>query len=161
MALVRTHSKRTGRAVQGLTFIEVILVIALFGFVFSVAAPFTSQTTGLRQVTAASELVIDALRQSQFSAMHGRSPQRFGVHFEADRFVMYRGATYSAVDPENDVHLLGEDIELAWSLDGGVPDILFDNHRGLPAATGTITVTGAGYSRTIAVGAEGMIGEEL
>jgi len=161
MALARTHFKRAGRAVQGLTFIEVILVIALFGFVFSVTAPFTGQTTGLRKVTAASELVIDALRQSQFSAMHGRSPQRFGVHFEADRFVMFRGATYSAADPDNDIHLLDSDVELAWSLSGGVQDTLFDNHRGLPSVTGTITITGSGYSRTIGVGAEGAIGEEL
>lgn len=161
MALTGTHSKTIGRAVQGLTFIEVILVIALFGFVFSVVAPFTGQTTGQRKVTAASELVIDSLRQSQFSAMHGRSPQRFGVRFEADRFVMFQGASYSPSDPDNAVHQLDSDVELAWSLDGGVQEVLFENHRGLPSVTGTVTVSASGFSRTVGVGAEGAIGEEL
>jgi type II secretory pathway pseudopilin PulG len=161
MALIGTHSKTAGRAVQGLTFIEVILVIALFGFVFSVVAPFTGQSTGQRKVAAASELVIDALRQAQFSAMHGRSPQRFGVRLEAGQFVLFSGATYSPSDPDNEVHQLDSDVGLAWSLDGGVQEILFDNHRGLPSVTGTVTITSSGFSRTVTVGAEGAIGEEL
>jgi prepilin-type N-terminal cleavage/methylation domain-containing protein len=145
---------------RGITLLEIILVIALVGVAAAMVAPSGSASLGTREVSATAELVTDALREAQFSAMSSQAPKEFGVYFESGRFVRYQGATYLPADPDNQEQLLNDNLTLTVSLTGGVSAVHFDNHRGLPDVTGTITVSSdlTDSTQVITIGPEGAIG---
>jgi prepilin-type N-terminal cleavage/methylation domain-containing protein len=154
---------------RGYTFIEVVLVVAIMGLMALVSSPFLSTTLTSSALTTNADLVSDTLRQAQSSAMSRKNTGKFGLHFEATKFVLFEGATYNASDVNNDVHTLTGEVgfsAVALTPGGsctvasgsGNCDVHFVNHRGVPTESGTITLLNVdGASKTITINAVGMI----
>lgn len=157
---VQSNHRLRVRCRRGVTLLEILLVIALIAVAGAMVAPMGGASLGNRSVSAAAELVADSLREAQFSAMSSQAPKEFGVYFESGRFVRYRGTAYAPADPDNQEQALNDDLSLSVSLSGAVDTVHFDNHRGLPDVTGTITVSSAVTDATevITIGSEGAIG---
>ena len=157
------------RRLAGATVLELVLVVALVGVLGSMVAPFLSNAVNTRSLDLFSAQASDALREAQLSVMNGVGGARYGVHFQADRFVLFQTAVYSAVDANNVVHLLNNGITVTGvTLSGGACtvstgsgncDVHFASHRGIPAENGTVVFTesGSGIAKTVTVGAAGMI----
>ena len=152
------HSWPAGRPCLGLTLVEVLIVIMLFAATAAMTAPFAGRSLSGHQASATAELVTDALRQAQTESMSHKNAGIFGVHFESDNFVYFAGAIYNPADPDNIVHDMYDDIGLSHSF-GGADDVIFDNHRGLPSVSGTVTVTAdGGQTQVVTIGPAGAIG---
>jgi Tfp pilus assembly protein FimT len=143
----------------GVTLLEMLLVIALMAAVSVLAAPLVSGSVREGDLDAAAALAVDALGEAQTSAMSGKSPRIFGVHFETTKFVFFRGASYNPADPDNDIRDLGQQVSVSSvSISGGGSDIHFSDYRGIPAETGSVVFSGVdGGTRTVAVNAAGLI----
>jgi Tfp pilus assembly protein FimT len=150
------------RAVRGATFLEVMVVIAVFGLIGSAIGPVLSDIFFRRSVDLAVSSAADAMREAQFSALTGLTPGRFGVHFETGKFVMFHGAIYSAAAPDNAVHELENGVVISEiSLEGGGSDIVFSDIRGLPDKAGSVAFSGGGdLVLTVTINAAGMVDVE-
>lgn len=154
---------------RGFTMIEALVVIALMGTMSVMATAMLSSATARTDGTRWAAEAVSALRDAQAAAMSGRGNARFGVHFEAARFVVFQGASYNPADSSNLVHELSGSVAVtAVSLSPGgscaLPagtgncDVHFASRKGVPVEVGTIAFTGAdGVVRTVTVNAAGMV----
>ncbi len=151
-------SSRPVRA-AGVTVLELMLTVAMIAVLSAVIAPFMANTIGGRSLDLFASQAADVLREAQFSAMNGKGAARFGVHFGAGEFVLFAGPAYNAADPANLAYPLDNDIVItAITLTGGGADVHCVSHRGIPAEDGTVVFAdGAGRTKTVTIGAAGMI----
>ncbi|MCR4324321.1 MAG: prepilin-type N-terminal cleavage/methylation domain-containing protein [Candidatus Curtissbacteria bacterium] len=117
----------------GFTLVEVIIVGGLFALVasFSAINILRSQThsTLVSQVT----IFVSDSRSQQVRAMAGDSQGQstsgdWGIHLENNRYVLFRGSTYSAGDGGNFIVNLGSTMAISWTLP--TADIVFVKRSG-------------------------------
>lgn len=154
---------------RGFTLIEVVMAVALFSGIALLALPFLSTDVSRADAGRVAEGIADALREQQFAVMAGAGDARRGVHLQENAYVLFDGATYVPADPDNVTRDLPADVRItdvslspggACALPAGTGncDVLFVSRKGMPAQSGTITVTGAdGNPRTVDVNEAGMI----
>lgn len=154
---VRGATRET--SVRGFTLIEILLVIALVGASLAMASPILADLVQREDLGAETLLVVDALQEAQSAAMTGKGSGRFGVHFETGSVTRFEGASYSPGAPDNFVRDLSDLVSVTdVTVTGSGNDVLFENHRGTPSQTGTVTLTDVGgATRTITIGAAGLI----
>lgn len=152
----------------GLTLIEPVIVVAMLGALMLMSAPYLSDTLARKDRDAFVAEAVDALREAQSSVMSGRNNARYGVHFEAAKFVFFQGAVYNAADPGNVTHALTGRAMVASvtlspggactvSTGAGNCDVHFASHKGAPTESGAVVFSDdAGATKTVAVGAAGM-----
>ena len=84
----------------------------------------------------------------------------YGVHFEADSYTLFRGASYSALDSNNVVSNLSSTIEI-YNIGVGGSDVIFDRITGGTANSGDIGLRIGSYplvTKTIKVLSSGRVG---
>ncbi len=157
MPLHAPHSKLHAPD-RGFTTLELMVVIAAIAMVAAFASPFLAGGLFRRDASSSAALAVDALREAQSAVMSGKNGARYGVHFEADRFVLFRGAAYASGDSLNAVRLLDGGVRIGpITLTGGGSDVHFSDRRGVPTESGTVVFTAAaGSPITVTVGAAGM-----
>ncbi len=95
---------------SGFTLIELVIVIGialtLFGFIT------LSLTTGQRNISvnAATDTLISDISSQQTKAVQGEGDSSHGIFFEEDKYILFRGDSYSPTDPENFEIKLGQEI---------------------------------------------------
>ena len=151
----------------GFTLIELLIVLGVFAVLAVMIAPALTPTVASRDLETSAATATDALRRAQANVMTGRDFTRWGVHFQADRFVLFSGAAYSAGNADNIVTVLSGEVRVtAVSLSPGGAcavatgigncDVHFAMTEGMPTEPGTVTMTSANETRTITVNAAGM-----
>lgn len=91
---------------KGFTLIELILSMAIFAILsgFVVITLIRPQTQA--SVVTTTTTMVSELRQQQIKAMVGETEnastaQTFGIYFEPNAYILFRGSTYSAGDTNN------------------------------------------------------------
>lgn len=155
--MCRLHGQPKG--VRGATFLEVLVVMAVFGIIAAAISPMFSGIFYRRFVDLAAAGAADALREAQFSAMTGLTPGSFGVHFEGGQYVFFRGAAYLAGAPENVAHQLESGVAItSVNLNGGGSDIIFSDVRGQPDRDGAVVFSGGeGLELTVSINPAGTV----
>lgn len=154
--------------IRGFTMLEALVVVMLMVAVTLFTAPFLSQSVLREDLDSTVAGISDALREAQAAVMSGRGSERYGMHFQGDRYVWFIGASYSVSDPDNVEHELAGRLSIsgvslspggACTLPDGTGncDVLFTDRRGAPATSGSVTVTDGDQSRTVTINAAGMI----
>jgi len=151
---------------SGITIFEVLASIAILSIVLLISiATYRIWQTKVHVANARQELV-SALTQAQQYAMASASEDSWGVHLEADRYVLFKGSFYNQSDPDNRVvYFTGvvvdnPDNTFADGAGGRIPNVVFAKYSGQTYNTGTITLLSAGgveATRTINVLAVGII----
>jgi prepilin-type N-terminal cleavage/methylation domain-containing protein len=154
---------------SGLTLIELLIVIGIAGFLATMASPFMFSSVGRNRLSTASAEGVDALREAQFSVMSGYAPARYGVHFEAGKFVYFRGTTYAPADTNNVEHVLTDNVVItsvvltpggACTVATGVGncDVHFASGDGSPVESGSVVFRGPDLTtQTVVLNAVGMV----
>jgi len=153
---------------RGFTLVEIIIAVAVLAILAIVIAPYLTGQLPQKDAETYALEAGDALQEARSSVMSGQGNARYGVHFEAGKFVLFQGAAYSSTDANDVVHQLpGFAAVTAVSLSPGGAcavasgagncDVHFASHFGTPTETGTVTLSGGGAVKTVTVGAAGMI----
>src|SRR3989337_2984635 len=110
---------------KGITIIELLIVIVVIGIMALIVLP-------------------------QFSYIKENQVLKYGVHFESDKVIIFKGTVFSAIAPDNEnIDLTSPATISAITLGGGGSDIYFNRLSGSPSVTGTVTLSTTNYSKII------------
>jgi type II secretory pathway pseudopilin PulG len=133
------QKKNTSR---GFTLIEILLV----GVIMIILATFSFRTfisyNNAQALDKDVKGIIAALDEARSKTVSSINDSQYGVHFATEQVLLFKGATYSSIDPANrSVGLSGQTTLGAILLSGGASDVVFERLTGKANATGTIAVT--------------------
>ena len=120
----------------------------------------SSNTLGRNQTGNVTQDIVTTLRRAQWQSMNGHEDTEWGVHFETNQFVLFKAPTYSALDPDNVVTSLPNDIDLTnISLNGAGVNVIFNSDFGASDEYGSLKIdhTSSDKEQTVTVNAAGMI----
>lgn len=85
---------------DGFTFVEIIITIGLFSIIFALITVSMVRPKATADIKSAEDQIYITLKEAQNLAMKGPL-DRFGVHFEQNKFVLFQGSTYNPGDSSN------------------------------------------------------------
>ena len=125
----------------GFTIIELLIVIGAVAILTAGAlVSYRSASGGIELKTNAFKIV-DVLNLARQRTIASLGSSEYGVHFEANQLVLFKGAAYSAPDPDNIFYALPDTLEVVdVSLAGGGFETVFDRITGKTAQSGSLKV---------------------
>src|SRR3989344_5930643 len=156
-------SKRArSSARQGFTLIEILVVMGIMGLL--VAITFASYRIFSRQVDleTTAQKILSTLQLARNQTQASEDETQYGVHFEVSKYVLFKGTTYNAADPNNKVYDLTSAEIYEINLGGG-SEVVFDRIRGTTANSGNVKVrvlADTSKTRTIAINPAGQVSLE-
>lgn len=141
----------------GFTFLEMIIAIAILALLIAVALPKFSAFKNSQVVSNSAEEIISAVSKARSQTLSSVASSEYGVHFDTNQIVIYKGTSYSSSDASNEIVKIVSPATISnISLTGGVSEFYFDRLSGAPSKTGTVTVSVSGASsKTITISASG------
>lgn len=142
---------------QGITVIELLVVIAVLGVIFSIAIPRFSKSRELQVLKSGAQDVLSSIDKARTETLASLNSFSYGVHFQSDKVIIFRGIVFSAGDPNNKIINITTPATISdITLLGGGNDLYFNRLSGAPSTTGTITISTASYSKIITISATGV-----
>jgi len=147
------NSLRENKSGGGFTLIEILVVISLisiFAFFFvSVGLNFYKS----QQLESQSQTILQTLRRAQLKAMSVELDSSFGVYLTNDSYVLFKGSSYVARDPQYD-----EVFELPKIINvSGISEIVFSKFEGKPSVIGNIILATNSQQKIININEIGRI----
>jgi prepilin-type N-terminal cleavage/methylation domain-containing protein len=125
---------------KGFTFIEILIAVVILVLItLLMLASFTT----LRQqveIDSSSQNILSVLRLARSKTLASESEDSYGVHFQSDKYVLFKGTTYNALDSNNKDYTLTDSEINSISLNGGGGDVIFNRIRGTTDEYGTVTI---------------------
>ncbi|MEK7178816.1 MAG: type II secretion system protein [Patescibacteria group bacterium] len=151
---------RRGVFAGGFSFIEIIVVIAIFLLMSTVGFQSFSLFKQNADLDAAADMGVSLLSQARSKTVAAEGGSRYGIHFEQDSLTLFTGASYVPGASGNEKFVLPTTIEMsAISVSGGGSDVVFKKLTGETDNDGTITFrlkSDGSRTRTVLVLATGL-----
>lgn len=146
------------KGLLGFTLVELLIVIAIFAVLAGIAVVGFQNYARYQNFDQEIAAVQATIADTKVKARSSENGEAHGIKVTANTLTVFSGATYSAIDPDNEVYTF-DAITLTPTFTGGTDEIIFANLTGLPSATGTVLMTGVYYSatRTVEVTGTGVI----
>lgn len=145
----------------GFSLIEVLIAVSVLIILTGLIAPGFSFFKRQSIIDGATQEIIHALRLAQNKTLASEGDSNFGVYFEANKFVLFKGLTYSASATDNEVHNLDSSLSISSiNFGGAVAYIVFERLTGTTANYGSLVVgqTGdASQEKTIHIDQSGVV----
>ena len=145
---------------SGITFVEMILVIAIFAIVTVIAVGAFSKATGREALDKKTGVALSLLEQARNLTLSAKGASVYGVHFEATKAVLFSGSTYSASAASNVTESVSSPVQISSiNLFGGGSDVLFNRLVGDTGQSGTVTlslIASSTQAKTITIFATGL-----
>jgi prepilin-type N-terminal cleavage/methylation domain-containing protein len=148
---------------HGYTLVEILLVIAIFGFIASFV---TLNLTTVRNDNSLESVVMQLrsdIRKQQSRVMSGNSGSLYtGVYLTSTSYVLFDGSSYSSSDPTNYTVTLPADVTIS-TITLPSNQIIFSKPSGEVAGYSTsnssfvVSSTGGGFSKTFSLNFLGVL----
>lgn len=126
---------------KGFTLIEILVVLALGALVTTFVALSFSKVNATEALDKNSDLVVSVLHEARAMTLSAVDDTRYGVHFDEDKAVLFRGAVYSAASATNVATTLNSQVGIRnISLSGGGANVVFNRLTGATAQYGTLEI---------------------
>ncbi|MEK7453003.1 MAG: hypothetical protein AAB614_02095 [Patescibacteria group bacterium] len=126
---------------KGYTVVEVMISVFILIFLSSIGAIYYNSTQDDARLSTSSQNIISELNIAQSKTQASYQASSYGVHFENNQYVFFKGLIYSAADINNIFYQLPSNIEIVnISLGGGGSDIIFDRITGKTLNYGSLQV---------------------
>jgi prepilin-type N-terminal cleavage/methylation domain-containing protein len=144
---------------KGITALELLVVIAVLGVIFAIVIPQFSKIKELQTLKNATGDILSSFNKAQSQTLASLNSSSYGVHFQSDKVIIFKGAVFSVDDTNNEtIDILTPATISSVTLAGvssGSGDIYFNRLSGAPNITGTVTVSTSNYSRIITISTTG------
>jgi len=125
---------------KGQTLLQIIIVVAILGTLSTFGAIQYQKLKNQIDLQTTTFKITKVLHIARDQAISSLDSSDYGVHFDADRYVIYKGATYSAVDINNEVFTLSSGLEIYDILIGGGSEVLFSQIHGTTTNSGSVNI---------------------
>ncbi|MBU1177358.1 MAG: prepilin-type N-terminal cleavage/methylation domain-containing protein [Patescibacteria group bacterium] len=119
---------------QGFTLIEIIIVIAVIFFLVStsiVSYRYFEKSTELEKTT---QNIITTLKLAQAKTTSSEEASQYGVHFENDKYILFKGDEYQPESEDNKIYNISNRLEIEGN------DIIFQRISGKTEQNGNVSI---------------------
>jgi len=146
---------------RGFTLIEVLIAVSILTILTGLIAPGFSFFKKQSTLESATQEITQTLRLAQNRTLASEGDTNFGVYFEANKFVLFKGLVYSASATDNEVHNIDSSLTISSiNFGGAVAYVVFERLTGTTANYGSLVVRQASdttQNKTIYVDQSGII----
>jgi Tfp pilus assembly protein FimT len=144
---------------RGVSALELITVISItLILIIIVFSKFSSVREG-QVIKSAVEGVLSSIDRARGETLSSLNSSEYGVHFQSDKVIIFKGKVFSAGDSLNESIDLTTPASITNVTFGGVSgtsgDVYFNRLSGMPSTTGTISINTGSYSKIITISATG------
>jgi prepilin-type N-terminal cleavage/methylation domain-containing protein len=145
----------------GFTLIEILVVLAIIVLIALVILPPFSSIRENQTLNNTVENVVSALNRARSQTLASLDSSEYGVRFEPEQVIIFKGKVYSSGAPGNEISPLSAPAGISNVTLGGVSgptgELFFERLSGVPSAAGTIMVSTPSEFRSITISATGAI----
>jgi len=146
---------------KGITIIELLVVLAVLGVMVSIVLPQFSKMRENQVLKSGVQDILSSLDKARSQTLASLNSSEYGVYFEADKIIIFKGIDFSTRDTAKDetiniitpATISSVTLNLVSDVDG---EMYFNRLSGSPSKTGTITVSTTNYSKYITIYATGV-----
>lgn len=139
---------------RGLTFLELTISVGILAILLVIVVPSFMDFRRNSILSTETQNVITLVNKARLSSMSSKEDFQYGIHFEADKVVLFQGDTYTAGAGTNEELILNTALTLSSvTVNGGGAEVVFQKVTGATNqnATTTLLVIGGTASTTIVV----------
>jgi prepilin-type N-terminal cleavage/methylation domain-containing protein len=144
---------------KGFTLVEMLVVLAIIAILLLIATPQFNKFRQAEVLNAASRDVLSSLEKARSNTLSSVNSSEYGVHFQSDQVIIFKGLTYSVGAVTNESISISEPASITNVTLGGVSgstgNVYFNRLYGAPSTTGTVTISTSSLSKTITISATG------
>lgn len=141
---------------KGISAIEMLIVVLILGILLVTASVQFSDLRKNQALQAATSEVVSVLKKAHSQTLASIDSSTYGVHFDTNAVIIFKGTSYPS-DSDEMVSITHPASISNINLSGGGSDVYFQRLTGEPNKTGTVTISISGASKTITIGATGII----
>lgn len=145
---------------RGFTLVEIALVLSLTLILLGFITVNLNRSQQGASLVAAEQVLLSDLKQQQLKAMIGDTEGRatsdpYGIHFDSNQYVLFHGATYSAMDNTNSIISLANNMQF----DSPNFNVIFLKLSGEISAASSVILkdTTNGNAKTIMINRYGVV----
>jgi len=152
---------------KGVTLIELLVVVGIFIILTAISVPAFRYFQRESDLNNSTQEIINTLRLAQNKTLASEKESNYGVHFETEKFVLFKGTSYNPSAANNEIHNLPKNVEIyEISLAGGGAEVVFERLTGETNQSGKVSLRlKSDFSKTRTVGIESSgkitLGEEV
>jgi len=139
----------------GISLIETIIAVAIGIVLMTVILVSISGFRDNRLLDVAADQALSVISDARSKTLNSEGASRYGVHIEASKVTLFKGAVYNQADSYNKITAISSLLEIAnISLNGGGADIVFKRLSGKTDNNGSFVIrlkSDASKSKTISV----------
>ncbi|MCX6751157.1 MAG: type II secretion system protein [Candidatus Nomurabacteria bacterium] len=140
---------------------EILIVVSVLGILFLITLPQFSKIKENQILKNALEDVVSTLHNAQSQSLASVNSSEYGVHFQSDRIIVFKGKIFSSGATDNKTINIISPASISNVTLGGVSsntgDVYFERLSGVPNKTGTITITTPSTSKIVTISATGAV----
>ncbi len=134
-----SNSSKISRS-GGFTLIEILVAMAILVLIaFLAIASFTTFRQQV-EIDSSSQNILSVLRLARSKTLASESEDNYGVHFQSDKYVLFKGTVYDSNDAANKEYSLTDSEIYSISLNGGGSDVIFNRIRGTTEEYGNVAI---------------------
>lgn len=155
---------RKNKSNSGFTLVELLMVLAITAVMAGIGIATYFNLNQRNQVADMAERIVADLRSAQSNAQSQEGGQQWGMHFDNTLsnnpfYSTFYGSSYASGTVTQVVSLNGTGLSFTSPASGTSTNIIFTTPYGVPTASGSVTIAGAGASDTINVSSVGTISD--
>ncbi len=146
---------------KGIGMVEILVVIGGLFLLFVITIPQLSKIRENQVLKSSVGDIMSVINKAQSKTLASVDSSSYGVHFQSDQVILFKGVSYSALDDDN------ESIDIVFpssisnvtlaGVSGTSGDMYFNRLTGAPSKSGSITVSTSSYVKTITLSATGVV----
>ena len=147
---------------KGFTLIELLTVIGIFILLFVIAVSTFRFFEQESELNNSAEQIINVLRLAQNKTLTSEQDIQWGVYFETDKYVLFKGSSYNPLEIDNEIHELSKKVKIyEIALAGGGSEAVFERVIGATNQFGKVSLelkTDTSKTKSIYIENSGQVG---
>ena len=126
---------------RAFTLVELLIAVAVILVVAAMSIAVFSNYRKSALLAEAKNKTLAEINLARSKTLGSEENSNYGIHFEENRIVLFKGSTYSSLDPDNKETPIPPGIRISLiSLVPATSDVVFERLTGKAVSSGTITL---------------------
>lgn len=126
---------------KGFSILELIIAVGIIAFISTIAVASYYALVSRADLSGNAKNMISTLNLARSETVTSNQANPWGVHFETDKYALFKGSTYNAADSSTKIYTIPSSLEISdIALNGGGSEVLFARITGQTTNYGNITI---------------------